>query len=162
MASLKWPHEGTGEHGAAQARREEAENALGAQRVHHVAHAVGGVVHVLQDPVAQHDVVATALDDVEEAVGVALDTLDTVGDPGLGGPALQREQRVRAGVDDGDTVAESGHGHREVAAAASGVEDVQRLPPGGLDPAVESVLEDLPDHGGTERSARARRVRHGS
>ena len=93
---------------------------------------------------AQHRVVAAALDDVEEAVGVALDALHAVGDAGLGGAALQREQRVRAGVDDGDAVAEAGDGHREVAAAASGVEDVQRLPARGLDPAVEGVLGGPP------------------
>ena len=117
--------------------------------------ALGGVVHVLQDAVAEHDVVAAALDHVEEAVGVALDAPHPVGDPGLGGAALQREQRVRAGVDDGDAVAEAGDGHREVAAAAPGVEDVERLPSRGLDPAVEGVLEDLPDHGGTEGGAGA-------
>ena len=111
---------------------------------------------------AQHHVVAAALDHVEEAVGVALDAPHPVGDAGLGGAALQREQRVGAGVDDGDPVAEAGDGHREVAAAAAGVEDVQRLAPRGLDPAVEGVLEDLPDHGGTERGAGAHRVRHGS
>lgn len=111
---------------------------------------------------AQHRVVAAAFDDVEEAVDVALDALDPVGDVGLGGPAFQREQRVRAGVHDGDAVAEAGGGHRELAAAASCVEHVERLPAGGLDPAVEGVLQDVPDHGGTERSAGARRVRHGS
>jgi hypothetical protein len=130
---------------------------------------------------AQHGVVATALDHVEQAVRVALDAPDPFGDAGLGGPALQREQRVRAGVDDGDAVAEAGDGNGEVAAAATGVEDVQHVPPRGLDPAVEGVLEDLPDHGGTQGRAgsrsvgaqrrrvrvvmgdgRAHRVRHGS
>lgn len=129
---------------------------------------------------AQHDVVAAPLDHVEEAVDVALDALHTVGDAGFGGAALQGEQRVRAGVDDGDTVAEACHGHREIAAAAAGVEDVQHLTARGLHPAVKGVLEDLPDHRGTERATgargvgaqrrrfgavgdgRAHRVRHGS
>lgn len=111
---------------------------------------------------AEHRVVAAAPDHVEEAVRVALDALHAVGDTGLGGAALQREQRVRAGVDDGDAVTEAGDGHREVAAAASGVEDVQRVPTRGLAPAVEGVLKDVPDHGGTEGGAGAARVRHGS
>ena len=79
--------------------------------------------------------------------------------------ALQGEQGVGAGVDHGDAVAEAGQGHGEVAAAAAGVEDVQRLPAGGLDPAVQGVLKDLPDHGGAQSGAgdgRAHRVRHGS
>ena len=136
---------------------------LGAQRGHGVAHALGGVVHVLQDAVAEHHVVAAALDDVEEAVGVALDAADPVGDAGLGGAALQREQRVGAGVDDGDAVAEAGDGHREVAAAAAGVEDVQRRPgPVALTRRSRASLQDLPDHGGTEGGAGAgMRVRHG-
>ncbi len=105
---------------------------------------------------------AAAVDDVEEAVDVTLHTAHAVGDAGLRGPALQREQRVGAGVDDGDAVAEAGDGHREVARAAAGVENVQGVAPGRLDLVVESVLEDLPDHGGTEGGAGAHRVRHGS
>lgn len=92
---------------------------------------------------------------------IALDTADPVGDPGLGRAALQREERVGAGVDDGDAVAETGDRHREVAGAAAGVQDIQGVPAGRLHPAVEGVLEDLPDHGGTEGGAGAQLVRHG-
>ncbi|CAM5638711.1 hypothetical protein SGLAM104S_02450 [Streptomyces glaucescens] len=153
---------------------------MGTQGGDGVADALGRVVDVLQDAVAEHRVVAAALGHVEQAVGVALHSAHPVGDAGLGGAALQGEQRVGAGVDDGDPVAEAGDGHREVAAAASGVEDVQRLPARGLDPAVQGVLEDVPDDGGTEGGAgaggagaqrrrlrvvvgdgRAHRVRHG-
>ncbi|CAM5662598.1 hypothetical protein SAURM35S_09863 [Streptomyces aurantiogriseus] len=145
--------EGAREDGSAETGGEQAEDALRAQCGHRVADAFGGVVDVLQDAVAQHGVVAAALDDVEEAVGVALYALDRSATPASAAPALQGEQRVGAGVDDGDPVPEAGDGHREVAAAAPGVEDVQRLTSRGLDPAVEGVLEDLPDHGGTESGA---------
>lgn len=101
---------------------------------------------------AQHHVVAAALDDVEQVMDIALDAVDPVGHTGLGGAALQREERVGAGVDHGDAVPELGHGHREVAAAAAGVEDVQGIRPPLLGPAVEGVLEDVPDHGGTEEA----------
>lgn len=107
---------------------------------------------------AQDRVVAAPLDHVEEPVGVALDALHAVGDAGLGGAALQGEQRVGAGVDDGDPVPEEGDGHREVPAAAAGVEDVERLTPGRLDPPLEGVLKDLPDHGRTEGGSGPRGV----
>ncbi|GHI24318.1 hypothetical protein Shyd_56890 [Streptomyces hydrogenans] len=164
--------EGAGEDRAAESGAEEAERAAGAERGHGVAHAFGGVVDVLQDAVAEHHVVGAALGHVEEAADVALDAGHQVGDPGLGGAALQREERVGAGVDDGDPVAEAGHRHREVAGAAAGVEDVQVGLPRAPDPAVEGVLEDVPDDGGAQGGARrARRrltaedsgwVRHGS
>lgn len=109
---------------------------------------------------AQDHVVSVALDDVEETGDVALHPAHAVGHAGLGRAALECEERVRAGVDDGDAVTEAGHRHREVAAAASGVEHVERLAPRGLDASVEGVLENVPDHGGTERSAGAHRVRH--
>jgi hypothetical protein len=160
-ASLKWPARARARTAPPQARGEQAEGAGRTQGLDGVAHALGGVVDVLQDAVAEHGVVAAALDDVEQAVGVALDGAHAVGDAGLGSPALQGEEGVGAGVDDGDAVAEAGHGHGEVAGAAAGVEDVQGVAPGGLDPAVQGVLEDLPDHGGTKGCARAQRVRHG-
>lgn len=80
---------------------------------------------------------------------------------GLGGAALQREERVGAGVDDGDPMAEPGDRHREVPGAAAGVQDVQGVPAGRLDLAVEGVLQDLPHHSGTEGGAGAQLVRHG-
>ena len=153
--------EGAGEDGAAQTGGEQAEGAGRAQRVDGVADALGRVVDVLQHAVAEHGVVAAALDDVEQAVGVALDGAHPVGDAGLRGAALQGEEGVGAGVDDGDAVAEAGDRHGEVAGAAAGVEDVQGVAPGGLDPALQGVLEDVPDHGGTKGCARAQRVRHG-
>ncbi len=161
LGLLEVTGEGPGQHGTAQSGGEQAEDALGAQGGHRVADAFGGVVDVLQHAVAQHDVVPAALDHVEEAVGVALDAPHPVGDTGFGGAPLQGEERVRAGVDDRDAVAEPGGGHGEVAAAASGVEDVQRLTARGFDPAVQGVLQDLPDHGGTKRGAGSHRVRHG-
>lgn len=139
--------------GTAEPGGEQTERAGRPERRHGVAYALGGVVHVLQDAVAEHRVVPLALDHLEQAVDVALDTADPVGDPGLGGAALQREERVGAGVDDGDAVAEAGDRHREVAGAAAGVQDVQGVPAGHLHPVVEGVLEDLPDHGGTEGGA---------
>ncbi len=120
---------------------------------------------------AEHGVVPLAPDHVEEAPDVPLDSADELGDAGLGGPALQREERVGAGVDDGDPVAEAGHRHREVPGAAARVEDIEGVLPGGLDPAVQGVLEDVPDDGGAQGGARRAggrlstegggRVRHG-
>ena len=156
------PGERPGQDGAAESGGEQAERTGRAERVDRVAYALGGVVDVLQDAVAQHRVVTAALDHVEQAEDVALDAADPVGDPGLGGAALQCEERVGAGVDDGDPVAEAGDRHREVAGAAAGVQDVQGVPAGRLDLAVESILQDLPDHGGTEGGAGAQLIRHGS
>ena len=64
------------------------------------------------------------LDDVEQAGGVALDARGP-STPALGGAALQRGQRVGAGVDHGDPVAEPGERDREAAGAAADVEDVE-------------------------------------
>lgn len=151
--------EGAGEDRAAQSGGEQTEAAAGPERGDGVPYAFGLVVDVLQDPVAEHGVVARAADHVEQSADVALDAGDEVGDPGLGGPALQREQRVGAGVDDRDPVAEAGDGDREVPGAAARVEDVEAVLPGGLDPAVEGVLEDVPDDGGTQGGARRARRR---
>ncbi len=155
------PGEGAGEHGAAESGGEQAEGAGGAEGGDRVADALGRVLDVLEHAVTEHDVEAVALDDVEQAVRVALDAPDAVGDAGLGGPALQREQRVGAGVDDGDPVAEPGERHRELARAATGVEHLEDVPTGGLDPAVEGVPQDLPDDGGAEGSPGAQGVGHG-
>ncbi len=140
---------------------QQAERARGAQRLDRVAHALGGLVDVLQDAVAEHRVETAAVDDVEQAEDVALDATDPVGHPGLGRAALQCEERVGARVDDGDAVAEPGGGHGEVARAAPGVQYVQGVPADRLGLTVQSVLEDLPDHGGTKGGAGARLVRHG-
>ncbi len=151
-----------GQDGPAESGAEQAERSARAKRVDRVAYALGGVVHVLQDAVAQDGVVARAVHHLEQPQDVPLHTADPVGDTGLGRAAFQREQGVGAGVDDGDPVAEPGDGHREVAGAATGVQHVQGVPADRLDPAVEGVLEDLPDHGGTEGGSGAQLVRHGS
>lgn len=159
-ASLKWPARARAR--TAPPRPAASRLVAGqAQRVDGVADALGRVVDVLQHAVAEHGVVATALDDVEQAVGVALNRAYPVGDACLRGAAFQGEEGVGTGVDDRDAMAEAGDRYGEVAGAAAGVEDVQGVAAGGLDPALQGVLEDLPDHGGTKGCARAQRVRHG-
>ncbi len=66
--------EGAGQNGSAETGGEQAERAGGAQRLDRVAYALGGLVDVLQDAVAEHRVEAVALDDVEQAEDVALDS----------------------------------------------------------------------------------------
>lgn len=159
---MKWPHECPGQDRATESGGQQTECSGRAERLHRVPHALGGVVHVLKDSVAEHGVVPTAPDHVEQAEDVSLDSVDPVGDPGLGGTALQREQRVGARVDDGDPVAQACDGNGEVARTATRVQYVQGVPAGRLDLAVESVFEDLPDHSGTEGGTGAQLVRHGS
>ena len=65
----------------------------------------GRVVDHLEHRVAEHQVDAARLDQAGERVAVALHRPYPVGDPGVGGPAGQRGERVRAGVDDRDVVA---------------------------------------------------------
>ncbi len=172
------------EHGAAESGAEQTEHSGGRRSASTARRTPSAGSSTYSRTLGKDGVEAAALDDIEEAEHVALDAAHAVGDPGLGGPALQGEQGVGAGVDDGDVVAELGDGHREVAAAASGVEHVEfgaRLAARDLDAAVEGLLQDVPDHGGTERGAgtggvrarrrrlsvvvgggRAHRVRHGS
>ncbi|CAM5707314.1 hypothetical protein SCALM49S_02078 [Streptomyces californicus] len=121
-ASVKRPAKRAGQDGSAETGGQQAERARGAQRLDRVAHALGGLVDVLQDAVAAHGVETAAVDDVEQAEDVALDAPDPVGHPGLGRAALQCEERVGARVDDGDAVAEPGGGRRRSRPCRPGVQ----------------------------------------
>ena len=74
--------------------------------------------------------------------------------PASRGPALERGERVGAGVDDGDPVAELGQRHGEAAGAAAGVEDVERRAPAGAGRR-DSLAQHVPHHGGAGRAATA-------
>ena len=85
-------------------------------------------------------------DEVGQVGEVALQAGDPAGEPALGGAALQRGQRVGAGVDDGDPVAGARERHGEAAGAAAGVDDVEALAVGvGLG---QDGGQHLPHHGG--------------
>ncbi len=100
---------------------------------------------MLEHAVAEHQVGAARLDDLEQPGGVALHRAHL--DAGLAGPALQRGQRVRAGVDDGDPVAELGERDGEPAGAAADVQDVEA---GGSRPS-EHLAQHVPHHRGARR-----------
>ncbi len=77
--------------------------------------------------------------------------LTRTGHAGLGRAALERGERVGAGVDDDDAVAEPGERHGEAAGAAADVDDVQRAPVTGL---AQQGVEDAPDDGRPDGLAR--------
>ncbi len=103
---------------------EQAEHAAGAQHLGDRGQRGGRVVDDLEHAVAQHHVGAVGTGDVEQGGQVALLAGDPVGDAALAGPAVQRRQGVRAGVDHPDPVAELGDPDGEPAGAAADVEDV--------------------------------------
>ena len=110
---------------------------------------------------AQQQVGAAAGHEPGQVVEVALHRSDAVLHPALGGPALQRRQRVGAGVDDGDPVAGLGQRDGEAPGTATGVDDVQTTAAGvGLG---QHGGQHLPDHGGARRQRGTGRAwRHGA
>ena len=103
---------------------QQAEHAAGAEHLGDRGQRGGRVVDDLEHAVAQHHVGTVAAGDVEQGGQVALLAADPVGHAALAGPAVQGGQGVRAGVDDGDPVAELGDPDGEAAGAAADVEDV--------------------------------------
>ena len=89
-----------------------------------------------------------------ERVAVALHGAHPVGHPRLGGPAGERGERVRAGVDDGDAVPGLGQRDGEPAGAAADVEHGERR---GRPCRSQFAAQHRPDHGGT-RGRRAVRL----
>ena len=93
-----------GEHGRGAVGDEQGQPSAGAQHAGDGAERLGGVVDDLQHAVAEQQVGAGGGDDVAQVGQVALHGGDAAGELALGDPALQRGERVGAGVDDGDAV----------------------------------------------------------
>ena len=112
-----------------------------------VAERGGGVVDDVEHAVAEHQVDGTGRSTSVGQVGeVALLAGDPVGDVGLAGSPVERGERVGAGVDDLDPVAELGEGYGEAAGAATDVDDA-----GGRRVGVgEQALHGRPHHTGTD------------
>ena len=87
----------------------------------------------------EHHVGTAGGGDVGECRQVALAGVD--GDAGLASPAVERGQRIGAGIDDGDPVAEPGDAYGRGAGAAADVEDVERA-------GDEDRVERIPDGDG--------------
>jgi len=96
--------------------------------------------------------------DFEQVGGVALHRHDPLGDPGVASSAVQRGQRVEAGVDDRDVMTELGQRDGHATGPTAKVDDAQRT----TEPLLE--LDDdgphgLPDccgtHGGLDVAATA-------
>ena len=121
--------DGPAQHGGRPAGDQDAGRAAGPQRGGDRGDHPGRVVDDLEHGVAQDQVDAARLDQAGERVAVALHGVHPVGDPGVGGPAGQRGERVGAGVDHGDPVPGLGERHGEPAGAAADVEHGQ-LPAG--------------------------------
>jgi len=142
-----------GQHGAEALRDEQAEQPSRAQRGKGVVDRGGRVVDVLQDAVAEHQVGAGGADRRHDLAGVSLLGVDPVGDACLGRTALQRGERVRAGVEHHDPVPQPGDRDGETAGATADVHDVE-LPTARGGPLGDQRVEGVPDDGGPDRRAR--------
>ena len=124
------PGHGAGEHRAGPVGRREAHLAAGAHGAGDLAEGHRRVVDDLEHPVAEREVEPAVVgrrgQHLVQQVAVALDAADPVADAGGVGAAAQGGERVGAGVDDGDVVAEPGERDGEHPAAAADVEDAQR------------------------------------
>nr|BFE88888.1 hypothetical protein GCM10020093_114890 [Planobispora longispora] len=129
--------------------RQHADRSALAQQAAHGRQRADGVVDVLQDTVAEHQIGGARREKLSQVGGVALQRPHP--HPGLGGTALQRGQRVGAGVDDRDGVPELGQRHGEPAGAASGVDDVEPPAAGRGHLAGQHCPQDVPDDGGADR-----------
>jgi hypothetical protein len=74
---------------------------------------------------AAHEVGVSVGVDLKQVCGVALHPNDELGDPGVAGPAIQRGQRVEAGVDDRDVMTELGQRDCQTAGATTKIDDAQ-------------------------------------
>jgi len=149
-------HSAGEDHGVA-GGHQDAEGAARAQDLDEGEHGGCDVVDVLEDAVAEDEVGRAGPDDVEQPGGVTLHRahLDTC----LAGPSLERGERIGAGVDDGDPVAQPRDRHREASGAASHVEHVEPAgAAGAAGPGGEDATEGVPHHGGTGGTRRGRAV----
>ena len=102
----------------------ETERSPGPEHACHGRERLRGILDHLEHLVADHEIRTGGADHLDQLRGVTLDRRHPVGQTLLGGAALQRGQRVRAGVDDPYPVADGSQLHRHAARAATQVHDV--------------------------------------
>ena len=87
-----------------------------------------GVIDELQRAMAAHEVGVGVWVDLKQVCGVSLYGHDALADPGVTGSTVQRGQRVKAGVDDRDVMAELGQRNGQTTSATAKVDDPQTSP----------------------------------
>jgi hypothetical protein len=112
------------------------------------------LVDDFEDAVTDDDIGAALVDGLEQGRGIAEDSPDRVGDPGLRGTTLERRECVGTGVDDDDLMTEPGDSDGKSAGASTEVDDVQR-PVGTDDPptCLEHRLQGVEHHRTADRAA---------
>jgi len=115
----------SGQHGGDTGGDHEADVSAVGEHTGDGSHGRRRVIDELQRTMAAHEVGVGIWVDLEQVCGVALHGLDSLGDPGVASSAIQRGQRVEAGVDDRDVMTELGQWNGQTAGATAKIDDAQ-------------------------------------